>query len=61
MRCEKHLFVNDNDLQGMTVEDHGTAQAIVNGREQQNSMKAQQLQASTHYHVSKVLLKPHVL
>ena len=44
-----------------SVKDRGMARAIVNGHEQQNSMKAQQLQASTHYHVSNVFLKPHVL
>ena len=38
------------------VEYCGTAQAIVNGYKQQNSMKAQ-LQASTHYQVSEVFLK----
>ena len=40
------------------VEDRGMTRAIVIGHEQQNSMKApQQIQASTHYHVSKVLPK----
>ena len=38
------------------VEDRGMARAIVNGHEQQNLMKAAQLQASTHYHVFTVLL-----
>ena len=42
-----------------SVEDCGTAQVIVNGHEQQNSIKAQQLQASTHYNVSKVSLQNH--